>query len=185
MGLKRLVDTFRDYWAKQGHTLSITDNDILNHPISKRQLELKILSIATKDNRHGYSKLWYVNEEVIKEHGLIESQLTPLSIMESSPDKSKQHTTTPKGMKDIKHFFKTPDNKRTANDTMKGVSPIRGVSITPPVKKRRVALTPILVTDDKEENIKMETSSTTDNGIDWHKALKERNKISVSIDIHI
>ena len=189
-GLKKLTETFLRYWCKklQDDPKKQLLNETTNHQssISKRQLEMKILAIATKPSVPGVAKLWRVHENILKQYGLSEDALTPLCI-EASPDVASSKQKTPQqqlGMKTIKHFFTSP-----ASITKKGVVR-RSLPISnTPVKKRRVSLEPVIIDcDGGKENtpdIKCETTQVLQEGINWQQQLKERNKISVSIDIHI
>ena len=171
-GLKKLTETFREYWATKSDP-SVKRPLSNDCGISKRQLELKIVSIATKDGHHGY---WNVNSEVIKQYGILEDQLlVPITVDRSSPDTGKRKT--PKGLRDIKQFFKkSPDETRLTDTTQ-----------SPPIKKRRISLTPMFIIDSEgeKENNEVKITPLRGGGIDWQKTRQERNKISVSIDIHI
>jgi chromatin assembly factor 1 subunit A len=82
-GVKKLLDIFRDYWAVKiglkGAQASVDNSYFsIRHDsgISKRQLELKIQSMAVKELRTGYPRsCWYVHTHVISKYGLQESDL--------------------------------------------------------------------------------------------------------------
>lgn len=202
MGLKRLVDTFRDYWGhknSQGDPDDTTkpspnDSTPQSHPscISKRQLELKITSIANK----GSNKVWLVHGETLRQYGFnMDTDVTPLIIRSESPSDIIKRKTTPSqapvGMKSIKHFFTSPSDN-TLNVARRSLS----LQTPPPQKKRRISLEPVIILD--EENVvpcrekNPEVITPTDaaapliqGGIDWEKQLQERNKLTVPADIHI
>lgn len=215
MGVKRLIDTFREYWAHKNNdsdhpndtkspTPSSTNDSTVTTPqqhpscISKRQLELKIASIASKDTHCGSGKIWTIHNDILRQYGFsIENEVTPLNIKRaesSSPDNSKKKTTpsqVPVGMKSIKHFFNSPSNNNSAS---RGVVR-RSLSLqTPPQKKRRIALEPVIILDNQKESHKTvpctkECSESTElppqGGIDWGKQLEDRSKLIVPADIHV
>ena len=108
MGVGRLIKTFRVYWGKKVLTTSSeTGNSNLSDPvletpnshqndttkyenasgISKRQLEIKIQSIATKDLRPPHSKpVWCVHDFVLQHYDIDPQEITPLVV--SPPSKS-------------------------------------------------------------------------------------------------
>lgn len=50
---------------------SLTENDIDDYSISKRQLEIKIMAIAVREKRQGYKKIcWYVHGNILKQYNL-------------------------------------------------------------------------------------------------------------------
>ena len=79
--MKKLLNTFRNYWAvKTGLKTASASVDNLpfhhNSGISKRQLEMKITSMAVKELRTGYPRsCWYVHTHVISQVGLREHDL--------------------------------------------------------------------------------------------------------------
>ena len=198
MGLKKLVDMFREHWARVNPAKVASPNtkelsspaDVnVTHPsgISKRQLEQKICSIATKETRPGSNKAqWWVSGDVLKQYKLAEEDLVPLI---NEPRNSPVERKTPQGMKDIKQFFKASNT----NTPVRKV--VRSLSLTdpPPLKKRRVNLTTLspgtvrsIDSDEDKENQGegRDAIMATEKGIDWQKEILERNKIPVPIDIH-
>lgn len=192
-GLKRLIDTFRDYWSR-GHA-SVAEQLLPTATISKRQLEMKITTIAAKDQ---CTRLWIVRREVLEQYNITESDLSPKAcvISKTSPTnltptgKSKQ----PKGasVKSIKEFFASPSE--TKNNVLTQSN--HAFTPPPPSKKRRISLEPVIVLSEDEnskENCTRKEAWQGDpkvtlpppKGIDWQEKVRERNKISVSIDIHI
>lgn len=86
-GLAKLRDLFRRQWTAKclGKTnlADITDAELEKCPISKRQLERKIQSIATKEKRVVDKVRWYVHRNILSMHGL-----DHLSVAESTPEMS-------------------------------------------------------------------------------------------------
>ena len=100
MGVGRLIKTFRVHWGRKVLTSSSESSSsnlsepILETPnshqkdttkyenasgISKRQLEIKIQSIAIKESRPPHSKpVWYVHDSVLQRYGIDLQEITPL-----------------------------------------------------------------------------------------------------------
>ena len=100
MGVGRLIKTFRVHWGRKVLTSSSepsssnSSEPILETPnshqkdttkyenasgISKRQLEIKIQSIAIKESRPPHSKpVWCVHDSVLQRYGIDPQEITPL-----------------------------------------------------------------------------------------------------------
>ena len=67
-GIKVLVEEFRAFWMKETQTLENPQGDNL----SKKKLEIKMLSIADKEKREKeFNKMcWYVNKDVLRQYRL-------------------------------------------------------------------------------------------------------------------
>ncbi len=99
MGIARLMKTFRVHWGARMAADTNRDKDSPSPPsstlplatpqrdaeyetasgISKRQLERKILAIATKEQRQGHHRpIWYVQDAVMQQYNLDPTSLTPL-----------------------------------------------------------------------------------------------------------
>ncbi|XP_075249111.1 uncharacterized protein LOC142341776 isoform X2 [Convolutriloba macropyga] len=67
-GLKILVEEFRTFWMKETETLENPQGDNL----SKKKLEIKILSMADREKREKeFNKVcWYVSKEVLRQYRL-------------------------------------------------------------------------------------------------------------------
>ena len=79
IGINRLIAEFRHYWHQLNASSvpSIEQDEIGNadsntkYKISKRQLEKKIQSIATYENRPSLKgRSWYVNDKILDQYQL-------------------------------------------------------------------------------------------------------------------
>lgn len=112
MGIARLMKTFRVHWGAKVMVDAGRDADMPMPPptpsslpetpqreaeyerasgISKRQLEKKILAIATKEQRQGdHRPVWYVHGTVLQQYGIDPEGLTPLVPMATPFSEKKQ-----------------------------------------------------------------------------------------------
>lgn len=69
-GIQKIISLFRKQWTSKYLGRDVTDEEVdENCPISKRQIERKIQSIATKERRTD-RRCWYVHEHILEKFGL-------------------------------------------------------------------------------------------------------------------
>ena len=70
VGLNKLMIKFRKQWTSKCLGRDVTDEEVdKKSPISKRQIEMKIQNIASKEKRNGRSR-WYVHSHILEAFGL-------------------------------------------------------------------------------------------------------------------
>lgn len=207
LGLTKLANIFQKHWE-----LKMTDNSSSDGSnISKKQLKLKITTIASKEIRPPSQKpLWYVKDDILQQFGLINGGFTPLSPMGSHTKSNVKrgikrcHGEVTPTMKPLQEFFKTPPSN-------KPVARCLHLNESNEVKKPRIETTPtsqiILIDDpmDEKENYKSseyhsdnmkcsntEMDYTPDKSqpqsipfIDWQKQLLDSHMITIPIDLHM
>lgn len=69
-GIQKIISLFRKQWTSKYLGRDVTDEEVdENCPISKRQTERKIQSIATKERRTD-RRCWYVHKHILEKFGL-------------------------------------------------------------------------------------------------------------------
>ena len=171
-GLKKLVKTFRTHWGAKilasrpaspagspphngsppqtpKHS-SEEEQFELASGISKRQVEHKILSIATKETGPvQHRNCWLVHSALLQEYNLMED-FTPLKVLgvtkemtDRSVDKLSGKKVAgkgyegPKAVKTLKQFFSSPTQKKPVASRQLEIVPILSVS---PAKKMKISV---------------------------------------------
>lgn len=198
MGIKKLVKMFRVHWgAKQPHPPIIPSEQLpsmcspkalppcgINHKLatpsseeyyasvcnmSKRQLESKIVTIATKEVR-SQKAMWYVHQEILQQYGLSDA-IIPLEVLGlSAVDKSVDHSCRGRRgikrsgshppVKTLQHFFQTspashPQQKTMSSTIGGGIQP--SDSSCDPVKTSQFFLPLPLASPQSDKEIPLST----------------------------
>lgn len=109
-GLAKLRDLFRRQWTAKclgkNNLAEVTDVELEKCPVSKRQLERKIQSIAVKEKRGVFDKVrWYVHSCVLSKYGMDNLSVTEtMADMSNDGRKSPCQSSTALGMPTIKQF---------------------------------------------------------------------------------
>lgn len=153
LGLTKLVNTFQKHWELKVEDSSDTDCSY----VSKKQLKLMITTIASKEICPPSQKpLWYVNNDILQQFGLINGGFIPLSPMGSHTKSNikrgikRCHGEVTPTMKPLQEFFKTPPSNMP-------VSHCLHLNESNEVKKPRIETTPtsqIILSDDSMDEAK-------------------------------
>lgn len=145
IGVNKIITVFRTHWGAKmsmnspnpppdlvpdkvdSTPKSTTDSALFQHyakasGISKRQLEKTIQAIATKEARPPLNKpVWYVHDNVMKQYGLTQENLTPL-VPDSLPILSPR-------LPDNQPSHRTPEAANQAGRTLKRKANSAGKSL--------------------------------------------------------
>ena len=165
LGLTKLVNTFQKHWE-----LKMADSsDIDGTCVSKKQLKQMITTIASKEICPPRQKpLWYVNNDILQQFGLINGGFTPLSPMGSHTKPNikrgikRCHGEVTPTMKPLQEFFKTPPSDK----------PVARCLHLNEVKKPRIETTPtsqIILSDDSMDEEKENHTPTLNDSMDEAK----------------
>ena len=162
-GLKKLVKAFRTHWGAKvlasrspspgGPSASPQTPKHLSEEehceqasgISKRQVEQKILAVATKETGPvQHRNCWLVHSALLKEYNLMED-FTPLKVLgmtkettEKSVNKSRVVCKGSGGVKTLKQFLTSPTQKKPVASRRLEIVPI--LSAVSPAKKMKIGI---------------------------------------------
>lgn len=146
-GLDKLMNTFRNHWSNKCRNAQAHPTLIGKGHISKRQLNIKIRSIAKKESRLYNKYRWYVHPSILASYGIEDLQteiqephLKSISISPSIPNPTSEKQVRSQPVDMMKGSYSQVQSNGIQIMKSQNIMPIQSNAVV----KRRVALQPVI-----------------------------------------